>query len=60
MKHSSSTSLRNLKKHFLKMKLIEPTTHECESCAKGKIEKQISRKPSEMIIVKKFQKLHVD
>ena len=60
MEHSGSASLRNLNKHSLKMKLIDPTTHECESCAKKKIKKQIFRKPSEMTIIEKFQKFHVD
>ena len=54
MKHSDSASLRNLKKHFLKMKLIDSTTHECKSCAKKKMKKQISRRFSEIVIIEKF------
>ena len=60
MGHSGPASLRNLEKHVLKMKLIDSATHECESCAKEKMKKQISRKTSEIAIIEKFQKLHVD
>ena len=42
------------------MKLIGPATHECESCAKEKMKKQISRRPPEVAITEKFQKFHVD
>ena len=60
MKHSSSTNLRNLEKHVLKMKLIDSVTHECESCAKKEMKKQISRKFPEIAITEKFQKFHDD
>ena len=42
------------------MNLIDSITHECESCAKGKMKKQISRKIFEKTIIEKFQKFHVD
>ena len=60
MKHPSPANLRNLEKHALKMKLIDSATHECESCAKRKMKKQISRRFSEVAIIEKFQKFHVD
>lgn len=41
------------------MKLLESATVECQTCAMIKIKKQIFRKSSEVLIIQKFQKLHV-
>ena len=60
MKHFASTNFEKLKTNNLKMKLIDSSMIECETCAKTKISKQISRQSFDRSMIKKFQKLHIN
>ena len=60
MGHPGPMSLHMLGKHALGVALRGPSTTQCRVCSLAKIEKQISRRPSDRRASRPCQELHID